>query len=1127
MDAIPPQGQSAFGRSSAGAAPASATDASDAPATSEAALDYVAAAAFGQRQLWMVDQLLPNKAVYNEARADRLKGPLDVGALERAIGEIVRRHDVLRTRFAIVDGDLCQVVAPSRLEALVIEDVGALPAPQREAEARRRAGAEVARPFDLGRGPPFRARLLRLAPDEHWLLVTLHHIVSDRWSGAVFARELSALYAAYVRGESSPLPDLPIQFADYAEWQRELIAGERLERLLAYWTTALADLPTLALPTDRPRPPVASFRGGQLEFEIDEELVRALAELSRREDATLFMTLLAAFQVLLYRLSGQSDVAVGVPVTRRTRPELESLIGFFVNMIVMRGDLGGEPPFTMHLARVRRAALDAYAHGDLPIETLVERLAPSRDLSRNPLYQVGFRFGNTPRHDLLLPGVAVQRVEGIIRETAKFDLSFGINENGNRLRVLVEFAADLFDEATIARMASHYRTLLAAIVAAPGARIDRLPLLAPAERERLLALWNGSSAPYPDATCVHRLVEGVAARMPEAPAVVDGDRVVAYGDLNACANRLARVLRRRVADPAPRIGIFLERGIDLVVAMLGILKAGGAYVPLDPDLPAERLAFMLRDADVGLILTATPLLSRLPWADDRVLCVDRDAAVIAAQPSADSERAESAGAVAYVMYTSGSTGTPKGVLIPHRAIARLVCGTDYIRLDATDAVAQIANPAFDAATFEVWGALANGARIVVVPRLVALSPPEFAAMLEHSGITTLFLTTALFNQVAQVAPRAFGGCRTVLFGGETAEPRWVKAVLDAAPPQRLLHVYGPTETTTFATWHDVRAVPPGAVTIPIGRPLANTEVYVLDAHGEPVPVGVPGELYIGGPGLAVGYLDRPELTAERFVRHPFADDPDARLYRTGDRVRHGSDGALEFLGRLDRQVKIRGHRIELEEVEAVIARLPQVRDAVVALRGDTTDTRQLVAYVVAANASGPPPANLWNDLKSLLPAYMLPASIVWLKALAAQREREGRSPRASRRRHSGCAARPCARGAARHVRAGDRRHLGARARRPRDRSARPLLRARRPLAAGGATHGRDRARDRAGGAAAGIVRRRHGGRTRAPAARRPDRPGGAGRGAQRRRDAPAARIPAWRPDRRRILLPATRPRARS
>jgi amino acid adenylation domain-containing protein len=955
-------------------------EASSAEASTEAlGQGYIAAASCGQQRLWMLDRLQAERDVYNESSVQRLRGPLDAATLERALRAIVERHDVMRTRFAVVDGTLCQIVFSAPAWTLPLEDLTALPPLEREARARRRVARDVQRPFDLGRGPLWRARLLRLAPNEHWFVFVVHHIVFDRWSASVLMREMSALYGAFLSGQPSPLAELPVQFADYAEWQNELLAGERLEALCEYWAKALASLPTITLPTDRVRPAVASQRGARHEVTVDGELARALRELALREGATLFMTLLAAFEILLCRWTGDEDIPIGVPVAGRSRPELEPMIGFFVNMLVLRGDLAGARTFTALLARVRKSALDAYSHAELPFEKLVERLAPPRDLSRNPLFQLSFRLGNTPAIALELPGIAAERVPDAVPDTSKFDLSFAVNEEGKGLQLRVEYALDLFAAETIERLAHQYRTLLASIVAAPDAAIDSLPLQSATERERVLALSNPPAVPFPDSTCIHRLFEAVAGRTPDATAVVDGERELTYGELDARANRLARLIARRAGVASPRIGLLLERGADLVVAMLATLKAGGAYVPLDPELPAERLGFIIEDAAVALVVT-TAALGPGGLRPERALCVDRDASAIAAESAERIAQDERSAQLAYVMYTSGSTGSPKGVLVSHRAIARLVRGTDYAQIDANDVVAHVANPAFDAATFEVWGALVNGARLVVVPRWDALEAKAFAAALEASRITTVFLTTALFNHVAREVPAAFARCRTVLFGGEAVEPRWVRAVLEAARPARLLHVYGPTEATTFATWHEVRAVRDDAVTIPIGRPIANTEAYVLDARGEPAAAGMPGELYLGGPGLADGYLNNAELTRERFVRHPFAKDPAARLYRTGDRVRRRDNGEIEYIGRLDRQVKIRGHRIEPGEVEAAIVRHPQARAAYVDVQGATSDRKQLVAYVVAAG-DGPPPANLWSDLKRTLPGYMLPASIVWLKAL--------------------------------------------------------------------------------------------------------------------------------------------------
>ena len=949
-------------------------------ATAARGTGYLAAASFGQQRLWMLDRLLQNKAAYNETVVDRLTGPLDVRAFERALNEVVRRHDVLRTRYAVIDGGLQQIVAPASEPALPVEDLGILPPAEREPQARRRAQTEFALPFDLARGPLMRAKLLRLAAQEYWLVLTVHHSVFDRWSASVFARELGALYTAFSRGQASPLPDLPMRYADYAEWQRESLAGDKLERLCAHWTAALAGVESLDLPLDRLRPAVASQRGGQVDFEVGEALTQALRDLGRREGATLFMTLLAAFQVLLWRWSGQDDIVVGVPVAGRGRHELESLIGFFVNMLVIRNDLSGDPSFAAHLRRVREVAVDAYAHAELPFEKLVERLAPSRDLARNPIYQVSFRMGNTPPLGLRLPGVAIERVHGLGTVSAKFDLSIGANETAGGLSFKAEYATDLFDRDTIECMTEQFTALLRNIATDPQRAVSRLPLYDQHERARLIAQGRRPATGYPSDASIEELFEAQARARPDSVAVVDAGNPLTYGEIDARADRLARILGDCDLGARRYVGICLERGSDLAAGMLAILKARAAYVPLDPDLPPERLAHIVADAGISLVVTVDRFAPRLPPGIGRIICVDQPGDDAPA-PANNPLRGNAPDDVAYVMYTSGSTGVPKGVAVTHRAVIRLVCDTDYVTLGRDDVIAQLANPAFDAATFEIWGALLNGARLVTIPREIVLTPREFAATLQRERVTTAFLTTALFNHVAREMPSAFRGCRNVLFGGEAAEPHWVEAILRAGAPDRLLHMYGPTETTTFATWHEVHAIAPGAPTIPIGRPIANCEVYILDTHREPVPLGVPGEVFIGGPGVARGYVGNPQLSQERFVPNPFATEPGERLYKTGDRARFLANGGIEFLGRFDRQVKIRGHRVELEEVEAVIERLPDVKAAVVELRGDTTETRQLIAYVVDAERDRPPPTDLWNRLRPLLPEYMLPATILWLRSL--------------------------------------------------------------------------------------------------------------------------------------------------
>ena len=936
---------------------------------------------FAQQRLWLLDRLYPDEAIYNEPQAFRLRGPLDRDALRRALNEIVCRHEALRTRFAVDDARLVQVIAPALDVPLDVEDLRTLAETERDAEARRIAQAERRARFDLAQGPLLRVRLLCLREGEHWLLLTMHHIATDGWSVGVLWRELAVLYAAFHAGQPSPLPALAAQYADYAVRQREGLKGEALERALAYWKRTLAGMHTLELPTDRPRPATASHRGDVVGFEIDADLTRRLKELARRERATLFMTLLAAFQVLLHRYSGQEDVAVGVPVAGRSAPEVEPLIGFFVNMLVMRGDLSGQPGFDALLGRVRQQALDAYEHQELPFERIVMELAPARATTRNPLFQVSFALHNAGQVTFRLPGLAVEEIDDLGGDDVKFDLSLTLTEASDVLRGSFQFAAALFDSTTVERMALHFRTLLSSIVADPRQRIGRLALHGAEERERCLAEGMRMPSPYPGTTRLERLFEAQAALRPDAVAVVGASESLTYRDLDLRANRLARELDASGSGAPRRVGVCLERGPDLVVALLATLKAGAAYVPLDPDLPAERLSAMLADASVALVLTDERLSARLPAGAHRVVCIDRDALRIAQRPGGAVGAGDAADDLACVMYTSGSSGRPKGVLIAHRAVSRLVCGSDYVRLGADDVVAHLSNPAFDATTFEVWGALLNGAALVPIDKATVLAPRALATALRANGVTTLFLTTALFNAVAREVPDAFAGCRQVLFGGEAVEPRWVRDVLRAGPPARLLHVYGPTEATTFATWHQVRAEDADRSTIPIGRPIANTEVLILDAEREPVPVGVPGEIHIGGPGLARGYLGLPELTAERFVPHPFDADPAARLYRTGDRARHRADGAIEFLGRVDRQVKIRGHRIELAEIEGALSRLPFVREAVVHVRGGTSDTRRIVAWVVPTDADGPPPSTLRKDLRRSLPDYMLPAATVWLPAL--------------------------------------------------------------------------------------------------------------------------------------------------
>jgi len=893
---------------------------------------------FAQQRLWFLDQFAPGSSFYNVDNALRLRFPVNVQALEQSYNETVRRHEALRTTFRAVDGKPVQVIAESLHLPMTVRDLRHLPTTERESEALRIATDEARRPFDLARGPLVRTTLIQMDTADYLLLLTMHHIVSDGWSMDVFAKEIQDLYSAFCLGKPSPLPELPIQYADFAVWQRGWLEGEVFERQLAYWRKQLADLPALQLPTDRPRPAVMSYRGARHPIVIPDALCEKLKALSQREGATLFMTLLAAFQTLLHRYTGQDDIVIGSPIANRNRAEMEGLIGFFVNTLVLRTDMSGDPSVREVLARVRQTALDAYAHQDLPFEKLVEDLHPQRDLSRNPLFQVCFQLFNVKASSENL--VQPLTVEAGV---AKFDLRFDLLLGPRRLSGFFEYSTDVFEEPTIARMAGHFLTLLEAIATDPEQRISQLPMLAAAERRQLLLEWNESRSEYPRDKCIHELFEAQVERSPDAVAVVFDNEHLTYRDLNLRANGLARYLRSRGVDADVPVFIFLERSLDMIVALLGILKAGGAYVPLEPEYPKERLAFILEDAGAPLLLTHSVLRSRLPEHSADVVCLDLER--LADTDAENSPSGANANSLAYVMYTSGSTGKPKGVSVVHRGVVRLVCETNYIDPSDDDVFFQFAPLSFDASTFEIWAPLLNGARLVVCsPGRPSLD--ELGQALQRYGVTTLWLTSSLFHEMVQRHPSSLQNVRQLLAGGDVLSVSHVKTALRALPGCRLINGYGPTENTTFTCTYEVKDATQLERSVPIGRPIAQTVVYILDRHRNPVPVGVPGELYIGGDGLARGYLNQIELTAEKFIANPLVDDPTARLYRTGDVARYRRDGNIEFLGRVDRQVKVRGFRIELDEVESALRRHPLVLDATVLAREDTCGDKRLAAYVV-------------------------------------------------------------------------------------------------------------------------------------------------------------------------------------
>ncbi|HTG43499.1 MAG TPA: amino acid adenylation domain-containing protein, partial [Verrucomicrobiae bacterium] len=931
-----------------------------------------------QKRLWFLDKLHPESPVYNVPTVLRLSGPLHLEEFRNGLRAVLERHQSLRTTFAPDEDSAFQKINPPGPVNLVFTDLSATAGKNQTREAEKVMADEVRRPFDLAQDPMLRATLLRIAAEEHILILVTHHIASDEWSLRLLLKEWAESYRAQLERRTPHLPPLPIQYADFAVWQQEWLQGDSFRQQLEYWRERLKGAAALQLPTSRPRPVEQTFNGAQCSATFAPELAQQLKQFSKEREVTLFMTLLTAFQVLLHRYSQQNDIVVGCPIAGRTRVETESLIGFFVNTLALRTTVAGGDSFQQLLSQVRENTLGAYAHQDVPFEKIVEEIHPERSSNRMPLVQVMFALNNEYVDEQMFPGVQVEEI-AINTGTAKFDLTFVAKDTSEGLNAVIEYNSDLFDEPAIRRMLAHYEQLLRGFLAHPDEAISRLPVLTLAEREQIVGSWNQTSTLYPKNQCVHQIFEIQAAQRPDATAIKYGDQTITYRELNARANQLAHYLHKDKAGGKALVGVYLDRSIEMIVAFLGILKAGAAYVPLDLSYPKDRIAFMIADTQMRVILTDSKKVGDLPDSTVAKICLDEQSEAIRAQPRQLPPSGVTPESIAYVIYTSGSTGQPKGVPVPHRGITRLVCHTDYVEITPSDHIAQASNASFDAATFEIWGALLNGACVVGMSKETALSPQDFAEALRDEEISILFLTTALFNQLAREVPGVFSSLKTVLFGGEAVDPKWVQAVLACDPPQRLLHVYGPTENTTFSTWHPVAELSEDDGTVPIGKPIANSEAYILDAHLQPVPIGVTGELYVGGDGLALGYWNRPELTAEKFISHPFRANSAARLYRTGDAARFDESGNVEFMGRLDQQVKLRGFRIELGEIEALLARHPAVGIGLVMLREDVPGDKRLVAYLVPKGPA-PDPAELRNHLKSQLPDYMVPSAFVFLEA---------------------------------------------------------------------------------------------------------------------------------------------------
>ncbi|MFN6153013.1 MAG: amino acid adenylation domain-containing protein [Dolichospermum sp.] len=925
---------------------------------------------YAQQRLWFLDQLQPNSSLYNIPLALRLAGFLEVAALEQSLEEIIHRHEALRTNFITIDGKPTQIIQTVRNWQLSVIELQHLPRFEQETSAQELAITQAIQPFDLASGSLLRATLVVLSETEHILLICMHHIVSDEWSIGVFIQEVATFYNAYAQGQSANAAPLPIQYADFAIWQRQWLVGEVLQSQLSYWKQQLADAPALlSLPTDRPRPAVQKFVGAYQEFALSVELTQGLMQLSQQQGVTLFMTLLAGFDTLLYRYTGQSDILVGTPIANRNHSEIERLIGFFVNTLVMRTDLSADPSFSSLLVRVREMALSAYAHQDLPFEMLVEALQPQRNLSHTPLFQVAFVFQNTPNSQVELTGLTVSPLV-VENTTAKFDLTLAMENTGTGLVGVWEYNTDLFDSSTIERMASHFVTLLEGIVANPFERISQLPLLTAVEQQQLLIEWNDTQVDYPHDLCIHQLFEEQVERNPDAVAVVFEEQQLTYDELNCRANQLAHYLQSLGVGADVLVGICVERSLEMIVGLLAILKAGGAYVPLDPEYPQERLSFILEDAQVKVLLTQQSLLDKLQSHQAQLVCLDEIWEEIVQNNQDNPTSGVTAFHLANVIYTSGSTGKPKGVMVEHKGLCNLAqAQMQTVGFHSDSRLLQFASLSFDASIWEVVMALGSGARLYLGTKDSLLPGMPLIERLRDYGITHVILPP---SALAVLPTEELPALQTIIVGGEACAAELIR---QWSVGRNFFNGYGPTEASVCST---VAKCTDADQKISIGRPIANAQIYILDSHLQPVPIGVPGELHIGGAGLARGYLNRPELTQEKFIPNPFDN---SKLYKTGDLARYLLDGNIEYLGRIDHQVKIRGFRIELGEIEAVLSQHEDVQISCVIVREDTPGEKQLVAYIVPQKDVTLTPSELRQFIGNKLPSYMIPQAFVILESL--------------------------------------------------------------------------------------------------------------------------------------------------
>jgi amino acid adenylation domain-containing protein len=963
---------------------------------SEEAEVFVFPTSFAQQRLWFFDQLAPGNPFYNVSTALHLTGSLNFTALKQTFNEIVRRHETLRTRFVMVEQQPVQAIAPSLIIPLPLIDLRNFDSPERDTRVQQIVTQEAQHPFNLTTGPLLRVKLLQLDEEEYLLLLNLHHIVADGWSIGVLIKELGVLYKALAGDKrclttsysvSTLLPELPIQYADFAQWQREWLQGAAangtspLQSQLVYWQKQLNGISVLNLPTDRLRPAVPSYRGAKQFLELPHSLTQALEALSSQEGVTLFMTMLAAFQTLLYRYTQQEDIAVGSPIANRNHSELEGLIGFFVNSLVLRTDFSGKATFRELLNRVREITLEAYSHQDLPFEKLVEELHPERDLSYHPFFQVVFSLQNTPIETLELSGLTLSLFE-FDNKTAKLDLEFHLWQDLESLKGQMVYSTDLFDDKTITRMLGHFQTLLESIVANPEQRISDLSLLTVQERQKLLIDWNNTKRDYLENKCFHQLFEAQVQETPDAialnarsaNALVFDDEELSYKELNIRSNQLAHYLKKLGVVPDVLVGICVERSLVMIIALLGTLKAGGAYLPLDPSLPQERLNFILEDAQVSVLLTQEKLLKHFEDFLNPIICIDKDWATITQHSKENPSSVVKSDNLAYVIYTSGSTGKPKGVLLQHQGLSNLAASQiDVFNIQPINRILQFASLSFDASIFEIVMALQTGATLYLANKESLLPGQTLLQLLREKAITHVTLPPAV---LAVLPTESLPALQTIICAGESCTDDIVKRWWNSQ--RQFFNAYGPTEATVWSTVAEISTM---GEKPPIGRPIANTRIYILDKYLQSLPIGIIGELCIAGEGLAQGYLNRPELTIENFIPNPFSEKKGARLYKTGDLARYRSDGNIEFLGRIDNQVKIRGFRIELSEIETVLSQHQSVQKAVVIVKENVSGDKYLVAYIVPNVETQNFSSLLRKFLKEKLPEYTIPKAFVMLDSL--------------------------------------------------------------------------------------------------------------------------------------------------